>query len=325
MMMSAVGEELVFGTQPFQDQIDWLDALIRYVEASDDLQLVIRIHPREGANKRESRQSVHLGQLRERFSGAYRHVRVVWPEDQVSSYDLAELADVGLTAWTSMSVEMAKMGIPVVTAFDRIVPYPTADFFDWSPTREGYFALVRKALAAEPSLRKIQLGFRWSNLFTLGAAIDFSDVVPSSDYEGLPPFRMPKAADMVEEVFINGKTTVAMNHASLARRQGPALAREESEALRAELRGLVWFLCFGEERPDDYWLFWDDKGEGHIPAGFDATIARRGREIEFRTSHGSVRRRSPLVARLIELAAQNAYAQEDAAASPAAGCRLSLR
>jgi hypothetical protein len=319
MMMRAVGEDLVMGIQPFQDQLEWLGALINYVEASDDLQLVVRIHPREGANKRDPRTSVHLGQLRERFSGAYDHVRIAWPQDPVSSYDLAELADVGLTAWTSMSVEMAKMGIPVVVAFDRIVPYPTGDFFDWSATAEGYFRLIREALAAPVSLAKIRRGFRWSNLFTLGAALDFSDIVPSSDYEGLPPFRTPRAADMVEAIFVHGKSAFEMNYAILAGQQGPERERDEGEALRAELRALIWFLCFGEERPDDYRLFFAPHGETRLPPGYDAAVARRGRDIEIRASDRLVARRSPLVGRLAELAAQNIYSERQTLASTEAG------
>jgi hypothetical protein len=319
VMLRAAGEELVFGTQPFRDQIEWLSAIIDYVEASDDLQLVIRVHPREGANKREQKASVHLGQLRQRFSGTYRNVRVVWPQDPVSSYDLAELADVGLTAWTSMSVEMAKMGVPIVVAFDRIVPYPTGEFFTWSATPEGYFRLVREALEAVPSLRQIQLAFRWSNLYALGAALDFSDVVPSADYSDLPTFRTPKVSEIVEQVFVHGRSALELNYAALARCHGPKREHEEIEALCAELRGVIWFLCFGQERTDDYRLFLTNTSECKLPAGYDAVIALQGHDIEVCTANMSIRRRSRMVARLAELAAQNRYAHREAVASAAGG------
>ena len=53
--------------QPFRDQIEWLAALIERVELSQNLQLIVRIHPREGANRREAVVSSHLGLLKSDF------------------------------------------------------------------------------------------------------------------------------------------------------------------------------------------------------------------------------------------------------------------
>src|SRR5258708_35806669 len=64
--------------QPFVDQIDWIAQLIAHFETRDDAQLVVRIHPREGANQRESIRSQHLQQLHDRFDGSHRNCLIIW-------------------------------------------------------------------------------------------------------------------------------------------------------------------------------------------------------------------------------------------------------
>src|SRR5262249_48888080 len=150
--------------QPFRDQVEWLEALIAYIEPSSDVQLIIRIHPREGANRREKVSSRHLEILRERFSQPYQHVRIVWPEDPVSSYDLMELADIGLSSWSSTALELARFGTPVVIAFDRHTPFPIGDVVTWDETRDGYFRCIREALRREPSLDLVRYAYRWSHI-----------------------------------------------------------------------------------------------------------------------------------------------------------------
>ena len=51
MGIEALGIEIPDRTQPFKDQIEWLQALVDYVEESEDLSLIVRIHPREGSQQ----------------------------------------------------------------------------------------------------------------------------------------------------------------------------------------------------------------------------------------------------------------------------------
>ncbi|MAT77664.1 hypothetical protein CMK14_21310, partial [Candidatus Poribacteria bacterium] len=115
-LLKGMGFHRVHPEQPFEDQIDWLSSLTRYVECSDALQLVVRIHPREGKNERESFSSRHLEILKDTFDRPFKSCRFVWPQDDISSYDLAEIADVALTSWSSMGAELARLGIPVLTS-----------------------------------------------------------------------------------------------------------------------------------------------------------------------------------------------------------------
>ena len=78
----------------------------------------MRIHPREGVNKRESVASQHLTRLREAFGKPYANCRFIWPADPVSSYDLGEAADVVLTSWSTIGLEMPATGAPVLVAFN---------------------------------------------------------------------------------------------------------------------------------------------------------------------------------------------------------------
>ncbi|HXY33597.1 MAG TPA: hypothetical protein VEI07_05170, partial [Planctomycetaceae bacterium] len=135
MVMNATDTEIPDRPQPFRDQIDWLTALVRYVGQSDGLQLVVRVHPREGANKRESVVSQHLAKLKRAFSNPSPNCQFVWPQDPISSYDLGEAADVVLTSWSTIGLELARLGVPVLVAFNgAISAIAEDDFLEWAPT-----------------------------------------------------------------------------------------------------------------------------------------------------------------------------------------------
>ena len=201
-VIEALGLEPPSTRQPFCDQIEWLEALIVHVEGSKELQLVVRIHPREDINRRDKVASAHLEILRQRFSRPFKHVRFVWPAEPVSSYDLMELADVGLVAWSNTALEMARLGVPVLIAFDY-TPIPTRDVVAWSDNRKGYFWKLDEALQRIPSLNPIRFAYRWSNLRLLGGAVDMGDVIPDLQFLGLPPYESPSAARAIEDILIS--------------------------------------------------------------------------------------------------------------------------
>jgi hypothetical protein len=301
--LSALNCEPFSEIQPFVDQIEWLKALIEHVEKSDNLQLVVRIHPREGANRREHLVSSHLAMLRANFDRPFAHVRFVWPGDDVSSYDLMELADVGLSGWSSTALEMARMGAPAVIAFDKHTPLPVGDVVHWAATPEAYFRLVEAKLRQPPSLDQIRYAFRWTYLRSLGSALDLGDVIPDANCGVLPPFRRPAAGADIAKVLVDGDTSININLRRMRDAQGPQAEALERESFLVELRRAIWTMCLGKIAPDDYRLAYRETPAVELPPGSDAVLGVDGGLIEFRTRDHCIRRRSRMVQRLARLAA----------------------
>jgi hypothetical protein len=297
MGTEALGIDIPDRTQPFKDQIEWLQALVDYVEESGDLALIVRIHPREGANKRETVVSQHLSRLRAAFGGTYAHCRFVWPADPVSSYDLGEAADLVLTSWSTIGLEMARLGAPVLVAFNGAgAPIPQDDFCEWAPTPAAYFLILRALLDRPISTEQIARAFRWYSLLTLGTTLDLTDVVPRSDFASLPPYRTPREAAAIEQIVIDGKDVCDLNIERLRESQSPDSEEQERDELLRQTRRLVHFLMTGEDAKQDVPL-----KIGSIAAVLGRAIDVNGRLVTYRDGERIYRRSSPMAARLAEL------------------------
>ena len=229
VQMEALGIAVPDRPQPFSNQIEWLQAVVNLVECSDDLQLVVRVHPREGPNKRESAVSQHLLKLQAAFGGPYKHCRFVWPGEPVSSYDLGEAAELVLISWSTIGLEMARLAVPVLVCFNgRDAAIPCDDFHEWASTPEGYFQKFQELLDRPVSLDQVARAFRWYSLLTLGTTIDLSDVIPRSDFNTLPEYRTPAEAAAIEQILIGGKDICELNIERLQASQGPQSREVES-------------------------------------------------------------------------------------------------
>jgi hypothetical protein len=158
----------------FPMQIDWLRALIKFMENRSDLFLVIRVHPREFPNKRDPVKSAHALELEEVLSALPPNVRVNWPHDEVSLYDLAQIMDVCLNSWSTAGKEMATLGIPVVIYSADLVFYPP-DLNYLGQTVDDYFMKIEQAIADGWSAERIRSMYRWLALEDMYSRIDISD------------------------------------------------------------------------------------------------------------------------------------------------------
>jgi hypothetical protein len=267
----------------FADTFEWLHALIRHVEASDHLQLIVRVHPRVGVTARDNRVAAEYQRYREEFSENYRHVRFVWPEEPVSSFDLAEFADLALVSWSSIGLELARLGVPVLSGNRSIMVIgPDERFIQHAATREAYFDGIERLAGGLPDpAEQLRLCYRWYHLLNLGNSMDFGDVI---DGEGRYAGAAARRAGLAKDVILGSAEALSANRAELeATAAGARSRQDETAALRGQVGRLVHFLCTGED------------------AG---TVDLRGRlaveadEVTYSQGAREWRRRSRLVARL---------------------------
>lgn len=169
----------------FHTQIDWIRSLVEFVKTRDDLFLLIRVHPREFPNRRDSVKSDHAVQLEEQFSHLPRNAKVNWPSDGVSLYDLAEEMDLCLNAWSNAGKEMTFLGIPVVLYSTQTIFYHPAINYA-ADTVDDYFRLIDTALVDGWRFDNSKAAFRWYALDDLYSRIDLSESFPFHEHRHPP-------------------------------------------------------------------------------------------------------------------------------------------
>lgn len=100
----------------FGGQREWLHATIQWVARRPELDLVVRVHPNLGGKRSHGRNERQLAQMEALRATLPANVRLVMPDDPVSSYSLMELATVGLVYQSTVACEMAALGAIVNVA-----------------------------------------------------------------------------------------------------------------------------------------------------------------------------------------------------------------
>jgi len=199
-------------------------------------------------------------------------------------------------------MEMARLAAPAIVAFRDYTPMPIGDVVGWGPTPQAYIQAIESALDATPSLAQVCAATRWMNLRIFGNSIDLRDVVPSPEFNGLPPFQTPAASDMIEGILVAGDKTMDRNFAVLKSQQSEILADSERAALLRNMRKAAWLFSFGTLPLGDYRLHDGPKSE--LPDNIDAASWCEAGLLVFMSKTQTVRRHSRMVERLVRLSAQ---------------------
>ena len=146
---NVLGDSLTLGRNIFAESMsEWITKTVQYFAQRTDVQLVIRIHPGE----RIVPQAKSMGTVvREALPEVPGHIHLIGALDNVNTYDLIEIADLGLAYTTTVGVETAMNGIPVISCGET--HYRGRGFTLDPNSWEDYFSTLEKVLSDLPTHR----------------------------------------------------------------------------------------------------------------------------------------------------------------------------
>ncbi len=142
---NVLGDSLTLGRNIFTASMaEWIEKTVQYFAGRPDAQLVVRVHPGERLMKGPSM----LGVIERAVPDRPEHIHVIGPNEKVNTYDLMEIASLGLAYTTTVGMEMAMRGVPVILA--GLTHYRGRGFTYEPTTYDEYFALLEELLPGCP-------------------------------------------------------------------------------------------------------------------------------------------------------------------------------
>jgi hypothetical protein len=146
---NVLGDSLTLGRNIFAESMsEWITKTVQYFAKRNDVQLVVRIHPGEKIVP----QAKSMGTVvREALPEIPSHIHVIGALDNVNTYDLIEIASLGLAYTTTVGVETAMNGIPVISCGST--HYRGRGFTIDPNSWDEYFSTLENILANLPAHR----------------------------------------------------------------------------------------------------------------------------------------------------------------------------
>lgn len=130
----------------FESMFDWLDAVIKLAKEYPDTLFVIRAHPDELREGKESRETVE-DWLRDQVGEESDNLYFIGPNQPFSSYEIIRKAKFSLVYNSSIGLEASVLGEPVLCGGQaRYTQYPTVFLPE---NRQKFLDLARQMLEAD--------------------------------------------------------------------------------------------------------------------------------------------------------------------------------
>jgi hypothetical protein len=161
---NVLGDSLTLGRNLFASSMaEWIERSVQYFMMRQDVQLVVRVHPGERLIKGPSMIEV----IQRAAPGEPEHIHIVGPSEKVNPYDIMEIACLGLAYTTTVGMEMALRGVPVIVAGDT--HYRARGFTLDPKTWAEYFGMLTSALNDQAGYRlthqQIETGWNYAYRF----------------------------------------------------------------------------------------------------------------------------------------------------------------
>jgi len=169
---NVLGDSLTLGRNVFTSSMaEWIARTAQYFASRPDVQLVVRIHPGERLMKGPSSLEV----IKAALDKVPAHIKLIAPDEKVNTYDLMEIAGLGLAYTTTVGMEMCMRGVPVILAGQT---HYRGRGFTYEPTTyEEYFGLLDKLLTNLPIYRltatQVELAWNYAYRFFFDFPLSF--------------------------------------------------------------------------------------------------------------------------------------------------------
>jgi len=143
---NVLGDSLTLGRNLFAASMaEWITRTAQYFAGRTDAQLLIRVHPGERLTHGKSMVDV----VREALPQLPENIHLIAPLEKINTYDLMDLASLGLVYTTTTGLEMALRGLPVIVCGET--HYRKRGFTFDPLTYEAYFEILDKLFSGSPS------------------------------------------------------------------------------------------------------------------------------------------------------------------------------
>lgn len=161
---NVLGDSLTLGRQVFSTTMaEWLEKTVQFFSQKSDVQLIIRIHPGEVLTSGTSMADI----AKNAVDKLPEHIHLIGPREKINTYDVVAIADLGLVYTTTVGLEMAMSGLPVVVAGKA--HYRERGFTHDPVSYPDYFSILEKILINPSKFRlndeQLELAYRYAYLF----------------------------------------------------------------------------------------------------------------------------------------------------------------
>ncbi|UTC82368.1 DUF354 domain-containing protein [Treponema denticola] len=223
----------------FTSTSDWMHFLHTYALRYSEIQIIVRIHPREGT-RQHGKPSSHLLLLQKEFKSKISHnFKIVWSDDDISSYDLMELADLVLVTESTMGLECARLGIPILSCITGSY-YSNASFMQVASNLKEYEDKLNEMINMKYTFSMLRDAIRYNYWRNFIPAIDFSETVPH-DFDNIHkwPFAPKKIKQVMYDICFDKISVDDMNIKQLTASVTEHSEKYETEAL---LKGIELYI-----------------------------------------------------------------------------------
>ena len=157
----------------FDSQFDWVKATLAWAKSNPHVRVIVRLHPRDLPNKRESVMSEQHLNWMNLLQNVTKNVAINHPEQGLSFREVCSVSDVLVTGWSSTAIEAMLLGKPVVT-YDKKLPGFPGDIHLTGDSMQTYFINLEKALSESEPLDHVHSANSWLTHFLLRGSIQLT-------------------------------------------------------------------------------------------------------------------------------------------------------